>query len=139
MPAGLLASGEHYALEVAGDSMIEAGIMDSKRVTSAARIRQLAAAIRAVKDKVKFCSICFNVSEQETCNICRDQRRDAGAEPRLRLVHRAAQVLGLEAVEDLPDDALLYLLQSRYCPSDKMEAKALEIVTIEQLREYTAV
>jgi transglutaminase-like putative cysteine protease len=28
----------------------------------------------------------------------------------------------------LPDDALLYLLQSRYCPSDKMEAKALEIV-----------
>ncbi|MGF6527517.1 transglutaminase-like domain-containing protein [Variovorax sp. PvP013] len=31
-------------------------------------------------------------------------------------------------VEDLPDDALLYLLQSRYCPSDKMEAKAMEIV-----------
>jgi transglutaminase-like putative cysteine protease len=28
----------------------------------------------------------------------------------------------------LPDEALLYLLQSRYCPSDKMEAKALEIV-----------
>ena len=28
----------------------------------------------------------------------------------------------------LPDDALLYLLQSRYCPSDKMEAKAREIV-----------
>ncbi|RZM02079.1 MAG: transglutaminase family protein [Variovorax sp.] len=31
-------------------------------------------------------------------------------------------------VEDLPDDALLYLLQSRYCPSDKMEAQAMEIV-----------
>ena len=28
----------------------------------------------------------------------------------------------------LPDDALLYLLQSRYCPSDKMESKAREIV-----------
>ncbi|MGI4777722.1 MAG: transglutaminase-like domain-containing protein [Janthinobacterium lividum] len=28
----------------------------------------------------------------------------------------------------LPDDALLYLLQSRYSPSDKMEAKAREIV-----------
>ena len=28
----------------------------------------------------------------------------------------------------LPDEALLYLLQSRYCPSDKMEAKAREIV-----------
>ena len=28
----------------------------------------------------------------------------------------------------LPDDALLYLLQSRYCPSDKMESRAREIV-----------
>ncbi len=31
-------------------------------------------------------------------------------------------------VEWLPDDALLYLLQSRYCPSDKMEPQAREIV-----------
>jgi len=28
----------------------------------------------------------------------------------------------------LPDDALLYLLQSRYCPSDKMESRARDIV-----------
>src|SRR6201999_765897 len=28
VPAALLGSGEHYALEVAGDSMIEAGILD---------------------------------------------------------------------------------------------------------------
>ncbi|MDB5891334.1 MAG: transglutaminase domain protein [Polaromonas sp.] len=32
-------------------------------------------------------------------------------------------------VQDLPDTALLYLLQSRYCPSDKMAERALEIVT----------
>jgi transglutaminase-like putative cysteine protease len=31
-------------------------------------------------------------------------------------------------IDLLPDDALLYLLQSRYCPSDKMEGKAREIV-----------
>lgn len=28
----------------------------------------------------------------------------------------------------LPDDVLLYLLQSRYCPSDKMQEKALAII-----------
>jgi repressor LexA len=28
MPAGMLSSGEHFALEVRGDSMIEAGILD---------------------------------------------------------------------------------------------------------------
>ncbi len=31
-------------------------------------------------------------------------------------------------IDMLPDDALQYLLQSRYCPSDKMEDKAREIV-----------
>lgn len=32
VPVGLLASGEHYALEVAGDSMVEAGILDGDTV-----------------------------------------------------------------------------------------------------------
>jgi len=32
VPAGLLGSGEHYALEVAGDSMIDAGILDGDTV-----------------------------------------------------------------------------------------------------------
>jgi repressor LexA len=32
VPAAMLASGEHYALEVAGDSMIEAGIQDGDTV-----------------------------------------------------------------------------------------------------------
>ncbi|RYF43042.1 MAG: transglutaminase family protein, partial [Comamonadaceae bacterium] len=31
-------------------------------------------------------------------------------------------------IDQLPDDALLFLLQSRYCPSDKMQEKALSIV-----------
>jgi transglutaminase-like putative cysteine protease len=34
---------------------------------------------------------------------------------------------GATPIEALPTDALLYLLQSRYCPSDKMEAKAREV------------
>lgn len=31
-------------------------------------------------------------------------------------------------IEQVPDDALLFLLQSRYCPSDKMHDKAREVV-----------
>ncbi|MCW2130931.1 MULTISPECIES: recombination mediator RecR [Crystallibacter] len=41
-----------------------------------ADMKQLVQAITNVKERVKFCSICGNVSEQETCNICRDPRRD---------------------------------------------------------------
>jgi recombination protein RecR len=37
---------------------------------------RLARTIVAVKEKVRFCVRCFNVSEHEECRICRDTRRD---------------------------------------------------------------
>ena len=37
---------------------------------------RLARTIIAVKEKVRFCARCFNVSEYEECRICRDARRD---------------------------------------------------------------
>ena len=38
--------------------------------------RRLAEILTEVKDKVRFCEVCGNVSEQEQCNICRDPRRN---------------------------------------------------------------
>ena len=32
--------------------------------------------IRVVKERVKFCVVCGNVSEEDECRICRDPRRD---------------------------------------------------------------
>ena len=37
---------------------------------------RLADAIRAVKEKVRPCSVCFNVAETDPCPLCRDERRD---------------------------------------------------------------
>jgi recombination protein RecR len=37
---------------------------------------RLARSISEVKDKVRFCAQCFNVSEGELCGICSDSRRD---------------------------------------------------------------
>ena len=37
---------------------------------------RLAAAISAVKERIRFCSRCFNVSEGELCELCTDSRRD---------------------------------------------------------------
>ncbi|MCO1338008.1 recombination protein RecR [Kocuria polaris] len=56
-------------------------------------MNRLADAIRAVKDKVKFCEVCFNVTEQETCNICRDTRRDATV---LCVVEESKDVMAVE-------------------------------------------
>ena len=41
-----------------------------------ADVRRLAQTLIEVKDKVKFCIICGNVSEDTECRICRDPRRD---------------------------------------------------------------
>jgi recombination protein RecR len=36
----------------------------------------LAEAILAVKDKVRFCSTCFALTEADPCDLCTDERRD---------------------------------------------------------------
>ena len=41
-----------------------------------ADVARLAHALSEVKEKVRFCSVCGNVTEQELCSICRDPRRD---------------------------------------------------------------
>jgi recombination protein RecR len=38
---------------------------------------RLARSITEVKDRVAFCSRCFNIAEGEQCGICTDDRRDA--------------------------------------------------------------
>ena len=40
---------------------------------------RLAQALQRVKETANFCELCFNVSEQERCRICRDPRRDLTA------------------------------------------------------------
>ncbi len=36
----------------------------------------LGEAIKEVKDKVRYCSICNNITEEDPCRICRDEGRD---------------------------------------------------------------
>ncbi|MDQ2873199.1 MAG: recombination mediator RecR [Candidatus Eremiobacteraeota bacterium] len=38
--------------------------------------QSLAEAILAVKDKVRLCSVCFSITEEDPCPICTDERRD---------------------------------------------------------------
>jgi recombination protein RecR len=49
--------------------MVKAPAQDAQR---------LAEAIVAAKEKVRFCRVCFSVSEGEVCRICRDSSRDQG-------------------------------------------------------------
>ncbi|WP_018352161.1 recombination mediator RecR [Longispora albida] len=40
-----------------------------------ADVHRLAGALNRVKELVRFCNLCFNVAESDTCRICRDPRR----------------------------------------------------------------
>lgn len=40
--------------------------------------RNLATVLKEVREKVRFCESCGNVSESEKCSICSDQKRDQG-------------------------------------------------------------
>ena len=53
----------------------------------------LAEAIRDVKDKIKHCQICYNLSEQSTCQICSDERRDKGI---ICVVEQSKDIINLE-------------------------------------------
>ncbi|HEY8314095.1 MAG TPA: recombination mediator RecR [Candidatus Baltobacteraceae bacterium] len=55
--------------------------------------QSLAEAILAVKDKVRLCSRCFSITEDDPCPICTDERRDAKA---LCVVAEAKDIYALE-------------------------------------------
>lgn len=44
--------------------------------TPAFDVSHLAELLRDVREKVRFCEVCGNVSEQDRCSICRDPRRN---------------------------------------------------------------
>ena len=53
----------------------------------------LAKAISDVKTRIKRCSICFNLSEQQVCQICTDPRRDKSL---ICVVEQPKDIISLE-------------------------------------------
>jgi recombination protein RecR len=62
-----------------------------------ADVRRLAQVLVEVKDKVRFCSVCGNVAEEETCRICRDPRRDPGV---ICVVEESKDVVAIERTRE---------------------------------------
>ncbi len=60
-------------------------------------VARLAAALTAVKEKVRFCSICGNVTESEVCSICADPRR---VETVICVVEEAKDVVAIERTRE---------------------------------------
>ena len=55
---------------------------------------RLADAIRDVKTRIKHCSVCYNLTEQDPCSICGNAARDQGV---VCIVEQPKDLLALEA------------------------------------------
>jgi recombination protein RecR len=59
--------------------------------------RRLAEAVLAAKERIGFCTRCFNLAEGELCEICRDERRDPLV---LCVVEEPRDVVAIERTRD---------------------------------------
>ncbi len=62
-----------------------------------AEVSALAEALLTLRERVRFCDVCGNVSEQETCAICRDPRRDPSL---LCVVEESRDVVAIERTRE---------------------------------------
>ena len=57
----------------------------------------LARSIVSVKEKITFCSVCYNLTDENPCNICKDEKRDKEI---ICVVEEPGDLLALESSGD---------------------------------------
>ncbi len=83
---------------------------------------ELADAIRDLKEKVGFCSICFNITEDDPCPICRDEERSRST---ICVVEEAMDLAALEKSEGYR--GMYHVLGGRISPLDGIGPDDLKI------------
>ena len=82
----------------------------------------LAGAIADVKERVRFCSECGNLTEEDVCAICRDTRRDQAV---VCVVEQPADLISVERTHEYR--GLYHVLGGALSPIDGVEPEHLRI------------
>ena len=82
----------------------------------------LAAAIKDVKERVRFCNECGNLTEEEICAICLDARRDHSV---ICVVEHPVDLISLERTHEYR--GLYHVLGGSLSPIDGVEPEHLRI------------
>ncbi len=82
----------------------------------------LAEAIREVKERIRFCRDCGNLTEEDLCAICRDARRDRSV---ICVVEQPADLLSVERTHAYR--GLYHVLGGALSPLDGIEPEHLRI------------
>ena len=82
----------------------------------------LADAIREVKERIRFCAECGNLTEEELCLICRDGRRDRSV---ICVVEQPADLISMERTAAFR--GVYHVLGGALSPLDGVEPEHLKI------------
>jgi len=89
---------------------------------SSESVGNLAKAIIEAKEKVKYCSICGNITDQEVCEICQSVNRDKST---ICVVERAKDLIAIERTGEYK--GLYHILEGAISPLDGIEPGNLKI------------
>lgn len=87
--------------------------------------KDIAKAINDVKEKARFCSRCFNITDTEVCSICRDELRDR---TRICVVEEPSNILVVERAKAF--NGLYHVLLGSVSPIDGMTPDRLKIAEL---------
>jgi recombination protein RecR len=85
----------------------------------------LAEAIREVKEKIRLCEVCFNLTDEVRCRICQDTRRDHGL---ICAVEEPSDVIPMERTHEY--HGLYHVLGGALSPIDGVDPEDLKIAEL---------
>lgn len=86
---------------------------------------RLSEAIVEVKEKVRLCRVCFNVSDEEVCEFCRDGRRDRSI---ICVVQEPPDIVAIERTREYK--GLYHVLQGAISPIEGIGPEDLRIAEL---------
>ncbi|MBI3124482.1 MAG: recombination protein RecR [Ignavibacteriales bacterium] len=85
-------------------------------------VESLIASLRDLKEKIRFCEECYNISVDETCDICKSAKRDRTV---LCIVEDASDVISIEKTNEY--NGLYHVLGGVLNPLSGVTADSLKI------------
>jgi recombination protein RecR len=85
-------------------------------------VENLINALASLKEKLKLCSICYNISVEDTCDICRSEKRDKTT---ICVVEEASDIIAIERTNEF--NGLYHVLGGVLSPLSGTDADSLKI------------
>jgi recombination protein RecR len=88
-------------------------------------VKQFASAVTRMKQEVKYCRVCHNISDTDVCSICSDHRRDGSI---VCVVENIQDVMAIENTQQY--HGLYHVLGGIISPMDGIGPSDIEIASL---------